>query len=66
MADNSNGAPDLRNQDMIFAITHGMLGVHSQELLGETEGMTLRRNELRNAAYYAQLYTINVEYWRQR
>eukprot|EP00969_Alexandrium_andersonii_P289362 12790485-Alexandrium_andersonii.AAC.1 len=43
-----------------------MLGVHAQELLEEPEVMTLRRNELRNAAYYVQLYTINMEYWRSR
>eukprot|EP00969_Alexandrium_andersonii_P145653 6441889-Alexandrium_andersonii.AAC.1 len=64
MAGNNNGTPDLRKQDMIFAIMNGMLGVHAQELLEEPEVMTLRRNELRNAAYYVQLYTINVEYWR--
>eukprot|EP00969_Alexandrium_andersonii_P154536 6831911-Alexandrium_andersonii.AAC.1 len=28
--------------------------------------MTLRRNELRNAARYVQLYTIRLEYWRSR
>eukprot|EP00969_Alexandrium_andersonii_P194957 8612014-Alexandrium_andersonii.AAC.1 len=64
MAGNNNCAPDLRNQDMIFAVMKGMLGVHAQELLEEPEVVTLRRNELRNAAYYVQLYTINVEYWR--
>eukprot|EP00969_Alexandrium_andersonii_P346228 15304929-Alexandrium_andersonii.AAC.1 len=60
MAGNNNGAPDLRNQDMAFAFMNGMLGVHAQEPLEEPEIMALRKNELRNAAYYVQLYTINV------
>eukprot|EP00969_Alexandrium_andersonii_P320961 14183182-Alexandrium_andersonii.AAC.1 len=66
MAGNNNGAPDLRIQDVIFAIMNGMLGVHAQEPLEEPEVMTLRRNELRSAAYYVQFYTINMEYWRSR
>eukprot|EP00969_Alexandrium_andersonii_P216671 9570227-Alexandrium_andersonii.AAC.1 len=66
MAGNNNGAPDPRNQDLVNAIMNGMLGARVQELLGETDVMTLRRNELRNAAHYVQFYTINAEYWRHR